>query len=165
MLNSLPLLLPPPTKTMSRSRLRSQLRSQLSSSTPLASPFDENENDLTEGLLPPNTPYLSDRQARLSTSAQHHQQWVRKRTRRWYSVLAGALAGGISIMFEKRSNRLGIAQQMFVRYVCADFVPCNYTQCYGKADCKGRITHFQAIGASRYLMEMSSCSHYGEFSF
>ena len=109
-LNSLPLLLPPPTHTISPARLRSQLRSQFASTSNSSTPFDDISED-----LPQNVQYLTERQARLSTSAQQHQIWVRKRTRRWYSIMAGALAGGISIMFEKRSNRLGIAQQMFVR--------------------------------------------------
>lgn len=30
-------------------------------------------------------------------------------------MLAGALAGGIAITFEKKNRRLGVAQQMFVR--------------------------------------------------
>ena len=60
---------------------------------------------------------LSKRQPRLSLSAQAHQQWVRKKTRRWHAVVAGAIAGGVAIMFEKRSRRLIIAQQLFVRSV------------------------------------------------
>lgn len=47
--------------------------------------------------------------------AQAHVEWTRKKTRRYYSVLAGALAGGLAIMWEKKGRRLGIAQQMFVR--------------------------------------------------
>ncbi len=56
-------------------------------------------------------------EARLSSSAQVHQIWVRRKTRRWHSVLAGAIAGVIAISFEKRSRRDVIAQQLFVRYV------------------------------------------------
>jgi len=63
----------------------------------------------------------ASRQARLSTSAQAHQVWVRKRTRRWYSVFAGAVAGAVAIMFEKRERRVGIAQQMFVRGLQGSF--------------------------------------------
>ncbi|KAH7905838.1 hypothetical protein BJ138DRAFT_1072359 [Hygrophoropsis aurantiaca] len=55
------------------------------------------------------------REARLSSSAQAHQEWVRKKTRRWHAVLSGALAGGLAVMFEKRSRRIVIAQQLFVR--------------------------------------------------
>jgi hypothetical protein len=57
------------------------------------------------------------REARLSSSAQIHQSWVRKKTRRWHSVLAGAVAGAVAISFEKRSRQVVIAQQLFVRYV------------------------------------------------
>jgi hypothetical protein len=57
------------------------------------------------------------REARLSSSAQAHQSWVRKKTRQWHSVLAGAVAGAIAVSFEKRSRQNVIAQQLFVRYV------------------------------------------------
>lgn len=40
---------------------------------------------------------------------------MRKKTRRWQSVLAGSVAGGVAIMLEKKENRIGVAQQMFVR--------------------------------------------------
>ena len=84
------------------------------------------------------------RHARLSMSAQAHQVWIRKKTRRWYSVLAGALAGGLAILCEKKGRRTGIAQQMFVRcvYVCV-------FACFGRSidsefghgvvDCRDRI--------------------------
>jgi len=55
------------------------------------------------------------REARLSPSAQVHQSWVRKKTRRWHSVLAGAVAGAVAISFEKRSRRRIFGQQLFVR--------------------------------------------------
>ena len=57
------------------------------------------------------------RHGRLSMSAKAHQEWVHKKTRRWYSVVAGAIAGAISIRCESVDRRMGIAQQMFVRYV------------------------------------------------
>ncbi len=57
------------------------------------------------------------REARLSSSAQIHQSWMRKKTRRWHSVLAGAVAGAVAVAFEKRSRQTVIAQQLFVRYV------------------------------------------------
>lgn len=53
---------------------------------------------------------------KLSAQAVAHEIWVRKRGRRWHAFLAGALGGSIAIMFEKRGQRVGIAQQMFVRY-------------------------------------------------
>lgn len=52
---------------------------------------------------------------RLSLQAQAHQEWVRKRTKRWHAVFAGALAGGLGLLFEKRHRRVAIAQQLFVR--------------------------------------------------
>ncbi|KIJ57278.1 hypothetical protein M422DRAFT_219181 [Sphaerobolus stellatus SS14] len=52
---------------------------------------------------------------RLSVSARAHQEWVRKRTKRWHAIAAGAIAGGLGIMFEKKKRRVNIAQQLFVR--------------------------------------------------
>lgn len=80
------------------------------------SPFEEDNEDESVPATPLEIP-LSERRARLSLSAQVHQQWVRKKTRRWHAVVAGAVAGGVAIMFEKRSRRLIIAQQLFVRFV------------------------------------------------
>ena len=71
---------------------------------------DESESD------PDGVP-LAARRGRLSLSAAAHQVWVRKKTRRWQSALAGAAAGGVAIMCEREGNRLGVAQQMFVRCV------------------------------------------------
>ena len=59
----------------------------------------------------------SKRKARLSLSASAQLTLIRKKTRRWHAALAGALAGGIAIMWEKRARRRDIAQQLFVRYV------------------------------------------------
>jgi hypothetical protein len=52
---------------------------------------------------------------RLSVQAQAHQDWVRKRTRRWHAVFAGAVAGGFGLSFEKKRRRVPFAQQLFVR--------------------------------------------------
>jgi len=80
------------------------------------SPFEDHDDEDIE--VPPTSfeVPLSARQPRLSLSAQAHQVWVRKKTRRWHSMFAGALAGGLAVMFEKRSRRVVIAQQLFVRY-------------------------------------------------
>jgi hypothetical protein len=67
--------------------------------------------------FPLHIPPGERREARLSSSAQIHQSWVRKKTRRWHSVLAGAVAGAVAITFEKRSRQIVFAQQLFVRYV------------------------------------------------
>jgi hypothetical protein len=61
------------------------------------------------------------REARLSSSAQAHQSWVRRKTRRWHSILAGAIAGFVAVSFEKRSRQNVIAQQLFVRYELLSF--------------------------------------------
>lgn len=95
-LNALPILLP------------------LNECANLPSPIEDDDEDAEAPPTPFEVP-LSARQPRLSLNAQAHQVWVRKRTRRWYSMFAGALAGGLAVMFEKRSRRAVIAQQLFVR--------------------------------------------------
>ncbi|KIK43512.1 hypothetical protein CY34DRAFT_803768 [Suillus luteus UH-Slu-Lm8-n1] len=95
-LNALPILLP------------------VNEHSSLPSPFEDEEEDVEAPPTPSEVP-LSARQPRLSLSAQAHQVWVRKKTRRWHSMFAGALAGGLAVMFEKRSRRVVIAQQLFVR--------------------------------------------------
>jgi hypothetical protein len=52
---------------------------------------------------------------RLSVQGQKHQEWVRKHTKRWHAIFAGAVAGGLGLLFEKRQRRVPIAQQFFVR--------------------------------------------------
>lgn len=68
---------------------------------------------------------LAHRKARLSTTAQMRQVWVRKKTRRWHAVVAGAIAGGLAILFErsKGGRRTVIAQQLFVRFVLFSRLP------------------------------------------
>ncbi|KAF7304701.1 Sulfate permease [Mycena kentingensis (nom. inval.)] len=62
------------------------------------------------------TPHLHRRRsARLSLSASAHMALVRKKTRRWHAALAGGIAGGLAILWEKRSRRVIFAQQLFVR--------------------------------------------------
>lgn len=117
-LNSLPILLPEPKSPRaiprhhrSRSSFRAEHSATLNAS---ADPFDEDEEDIDD-IEAQERARNRSRHARLSMSAQAHQVWVRKKTRRWYSVFAGALAGALSIMCEKKERRTGIAQQMFVR--------------------------------------------------
>ena len=120
-LNALPVLFP------ANITLRDNFRKLFAR---LFSTQDEQDDDLgfdnsgasTPSPSPPHRSQLhistgDRREARLSSSAQVHQIWVRKKTRRWHSVLAGAIAGVIAISFEKRSRRNVIAQQLFVRYV------------------------------------------------
>lgn len=66
---------------------------------------------------------LTKRTARLSLSAQAQLVFLRKRTRKWHAAFAGALASGLAIMWEKRSRRGIIAQQLFVR--CVRILPSN----------------------------------------
>ncbi|KAF9014766.1 hypothetical protein BDZ89DRAFT_962571 [Hymenopellis radicata] len=61
------------------------------------------------------------RSARLSLSAHAQQVIVRKKTRRWHAALAGAVAGGLAVLFEKRGRRITIGQQMFVRGLQGSF--------------------------------------------
>lgn len=65
----------------------------------------------------PRTAYRDRRTQRLSLSANAMKEYgmIRKHTRRWHPVVAGAIAGGLAVLFEKRNRRLTIAQQLFVR--------------------------------------------------
>ncbi|KAF8270924.1 hypothetical protein EI94DRAFT_1770597 [Lactarius quietus] len=58
------------------------------SSTPASSPSPPHRSHV-------HTPSGDRREARLSSSAQVHQIWVSKKTRRWHSVLAGAIAASL----------------------------------------------------------------------
>ncbi|KAI0941143.1 hypothetical protein AcV7_002787 [Taiwanofungus camphoratus] len=121
-LNALPILLPEPSPRRANStRSRSLLhRTLLHSASPSPdSPFPDDDADDAEQDVPEAG--RGPRNARLSTGAQAHQVWLRKRTRRWYSVLAGALAGALAILFEKRGRRTAIGQQMFVRGLQGSF--------------------------------------------
>ena len=64
-----------------------------------------------------DSPPVRSRRARLSSTAQAHQTWLRQRSARWHSVVAGAVAGGVAISFERLSRQKVIAQQLFVRQV------------------------------------------------
>ena len=79
-------------------------------------PFvDDDDEDIQ--LDPPRPVNKRVRQLRLSVSGRARQAWTKKRTKAWFSVVAGAIAGGAAITFEKRSRRVAIGQQMFVRSV------------------------------------------------
>ncbi|KZT06541.1 uncharacterized protein LAESUDRAFT_679565 [Laetiporus sulphureus 93-53] len=128
-LNALPILLPfpppnlPTHRSTSHTRSRSLFRASLrASSHPSDSPFQPDDGDLAvdvDGVKAGKR--RGSRHARLSASAQAHQVWVRKQTRRWYSILAGSLAGGFAVLFEKRGRRAAIGQQMFVRGLQGSF--------------------------------------------
>lgn len=94
------------------------------------------------------------REARLSSSAQVHQSWVRKKTRRWHSVLAGAVAGAVAVSFEKRSRQAVIAQQLFVR--CVLLAPLSIQEAYVLAvDCRVHTTRTRRNVVSTSHMERS----------
>jgi len=110
-LNALPIILPHPT---SDNDLSCNFRAELLACKPKETsndPFVEVSSVDDVNVARTRAP----RQARLSTTAQAHQQWVRKKTRRWYSILAGSVAGAAAVGFEKPGRRTTIAQQLFVR--------------------------------------------------
>jgi hypothetical protein len=78
-----------------------------------ASALDDEEIDL-EAATSVEVP-LKTRKGRLSLSKQAQQLRIRKQTKRWHAALAGAIAGGLAIMWEKKGRKGIISQQMFVR--------------------------------------------------
>ena len=154
-LNSLPLILPQPepkesTSQTEHSLFRQSLKRKANEPPNGDSAFEEIELGIPERARSP-------RRARLSVNAQAHQVWVRKRTRWWYSAFAGSLAGAIAILFEKRSRRVGIAQQMFVRYVILRWL-CSFglypdSTFICAVDSRVRLTPCRISMGSRYLME------------
>ena len=77
------------------------------------SALDDEELDL-EAATSIEVP-LEKRKGRLSLSKRAQQLLVRKQTKRWHAALAGAIAGGLAIMWEKKGRKGIISQQMFVR--------------------------------------------------
>jgi hypothetical protein len=154
-LNALPLLFP------ANVPLRTNFRNLF---TRLFAPQDERDSlvfdDSPASSSPPSpllapSPSPSDRrEARLSSSAQVHQIWVRKKTRRWHSVLAGAVAGAVAISFEKRSRQIVIAQQLFVRYVHASSL-ANQGTYFLAVDCRVRTTPTRRNAVSAFHMARS----------
>lgn len=123
-LNAIPLLFPAnlPLRTNLRNLFSRLVATKDESDGPFVDdpPSPSSETSLQQTWPPAYPLHISPgdrREARLSSSAQVHQSWVRKKTRRWHSVLAGAVAGAVAVSFEKRSRQTVIAQQLFVRYV------------------------------------------------
>jgi len=80
-------------------------------------------------------------ETRLHLSARAQSILIKKKTRRWHATFAGAVAGGLAIIWEKKNRRGLISQQLFVRSVALlpdIIIPDNY-----KAACKGLIIHTQ----------------------
>lgn len=75
------------------------------------------DDDEDIALDPPRPIGKRVRRLRLSASGRARHEWTKKRTKAWFSVVAGAVAGGVAIMFERSSRRVAIGQQMFVRSV------------------------------------------------
>ena len=76
------------------------------------SPSTPFEDELPVTMAPTRS---ERRRGRLSIRAQAHEMWIRKRTHRWHAVVAGAVSGGLPLLFEKKGRRVTIAQQLFVR--------------------------------------------------
>ncbi|KAI0034353.1 hypothetical protein K488DRAFT_45628 [Vararia minispora EC-137] len=117
-LNALPIIFP--TNIPIHVRIR-QLFDAILAGRP-ARPIHDAESALADDAdidapltVPRPSKHERVRSARLSVSAQAHQTWVHKRTRRWHALLAGAAAGGCAVMCEKHARRVIIAQQVFVR--------------------------------------------------
>ncbi|KAF7301198.1 hypothetical protein MIND_00684500 [Mycena indigotica] len=80
--------------------------------------FPPSPRDLDSPLSPESglaTPGLTRRAPRLSLSTQARLILRQQHGRRWHAAVAGAIAGGLALMWEKRSRRVMFAQQLFVR--------------------------------------------------
>lgn len=127
------------------------------------SPFDDDNLEAGPTALHPTSMLevpVARRTARLSLSAQAQLIFLRKRTRRWHAALAGALASGMAIMWEKRSRRGIIAQQLFVRFVsfCMWCLEVLKTCLFAFAvDYRDRIMHILRNVIFRYHMEKLLC--------
>jgi hypothetical protein len=106
-----------PANVPTRLNLRRLAGKPLSPSPHDGSAIDESFQPAAEPDPLFDNPPIRPRNARLSTAAQAHQTWLRKKSARWHSVLAGAVAGGVAISFETPSRWKIIAQQLFVRRV------------------------------------------------
>ncbi|KAI0265887.1 hypothetical protein BC834DRAFT_876787 [Gloeopeniophorella convolvens] len=114
LLNAFPLLFP--ANVPLRDNVRTLIKNLLATGESSESAVDDSPVPEAEAESPPLTVAPGEkRKARLSSAAQAHQSWLRRRSARWHSVVAGAVAGGIAISLESFSRRKVIAQQLFVR--------------------------------------------------
>ena len=120
---------------------------------PPHSPFDDDDEDIELGSPRPADRRV--RQLRLSVSGSARQAWTEKRTRAWFSVVAGAIGGGVAIMFEKRSRRIAIGQQMFVRSAEAIEIP---TAWYSLFDIQRTSGVVQWFGRQVWVRSPIRCS-------
>jgi hypothetical protein len=101
---------------------------------------------------------LKRKRPRLTLTQQAQQKLIRKRTRRWHATLAGAVAGGLAIMFEIRSRRTVIGQQLFVRFVIYLSLPVKHVFIIFSEGCKDLGMRLLQNEVSGSLTEISSCS-------
>lgn len=106
---------------------------------------------------------LPEHKAQLSLSAHAQLVFLTKRTRRWHAALAGAIAGCLAIIWEKRSRRDIIAQQLFVRYVFTLFL-ANTTNDSTPAVFRDLIIRFQPNTISTFLTVMYCCSRWRKYA-
>jgi len=100
---------------------------------------DGNDDIQVQVPITTTTGVSSHQETRLHLSARAQSILIRKKTRRWHATVAGAVAGGLAIIWEKKNRRSLISQQLFVRSVAwlpHIIIPDNY-----KAACKGLIIH------------------------
>jgi hypothetical protein len=117
LLNAFPLLFPANIPILLSLR---NLTKRLTSASDFRDSAIDGSTSFSEerGSSPDDPPVtVKERAAHLSFVAQAHQTWLRKRSARWHSIVAGAVAGGVAIAFENMSRRKVIAQQLFVRQV------------------------------------------------
>ena len=117
------------------------------------SPFSDGDEDIELG--PPRPADKRARRPRLSVSGRARQTWTKKHTRAWFSVVAGGIAGGAAIIFEKRSRRIDIGQQMFVRSV--ESVKVLTTHC-SSFDAQGAPGIVQRFGCQVWVYNPVRCS-------
>ena len=161
-LNALPLLFPAnlPLRTNLQHLFERLFVAEGESDSSLVdgSPSSSSETSSQQAQSLPYPLHISPgerREARLSSSAQVHQSWVRKKTRRWHAVLAGAVAGAVAVSFEKRSRQVVIAQQLFVRYVLLTPLSINPGAYFLAVDCRVHTTRTRRNVVSTSQMERS----------
>ena len=98
-----------------------------------------------------NADETTTQEQRAHLTARAQLVLIRKSVRRWHAALAGAVAGGLAIMCEKRNRRGVISQQMFVRYVPSTGTPGRFL-CERLEVSKGHIMLLQQQEISGFLM-------------
>ena len=107
---------------------------------------------------------VNKHRARLSLSAHAQLVFLRKHTRRWHAAIAGAIAGGLAVIWEKKSRREIIAQQLFVRYVCSACFSLMPVGNSTSVACRDLIIRSPLNIISTFPMVMCWCSHWRKFA-